>query len=79
MYIYISRQSYIHIFCIYLMYLDTSAHIGQDKEALMWVVVKIMVPFARHLVLGDPKGEHKFDNHPKHESVSISTCISISS
>ena len=31
-----------------------------------WVVVKIMVPFwvLSIIVLGDPKGDHRFENHP---------------
>ena len=36
---------------------------------IKWVVVRIMVPFwvlsiTRHLLLGDPKGDHNFENHP---------------
>ena len=35
----------------------------------VWVVVKVMVPFVipitiRHLILGYPKRDHTFDNHP---------------
>ena len=35
----------------------------------MWVVVKIMILFwvlniVRHNYLGDPQGDHNFDNHP---------------
>ena len=38
------------------------------REWLIWVVVKIMVPFwitiiIRHQICRVPKGDHNFDNH----------------
>ena len=43
-------------------------HIRWYRVHGIWVAVKIMVPFwvlaiIRHLVFGDPKGDHNFDNH----------------
>ena len=45
-----------------------------EKLLLMWVVVKIMVPFwvpniVRHLIFRVPKRDHNFDNHPCSDDV----------